>query len=160
MLLSRALRAAVACGEYALETTVRLLSAVILDDRTRAQTATNGAVEPPHGEAVGVPIRRSTPAEVSEAVRFGLDGEAYEIDLRPEDASQLRAAFRPYIAAGRPADGRPAPAINNGTPRPGGTDRGQDTATIRDWARAHGHQVADRGRIPTRVLQAYQAARQ
>ena len=33
-------------------------------------------------------------------------------------------------------------------------------AAIRDWARSNGFQVADRGRIPRRVLDAYQAAQQ
>lgn len=32
------------------------------------------------------------------------------------------------------------------------------TADLRTWARANGHQVSDRGRIPASVLAAYQAA--
>jgi len=34
----------------------------------------------------------------------------------------------------------------------------EQTAAIRAWARANGHQVSDRGRIPKSVIEAYQAA--
>ncbi len=34
-------------------------------------------------------------------VRFGLDGEAYEIDLSAHNAEALRQAFAPYVRAGR-----------------------------------------------------------
>ena len=32
------------------------------------------------------------------------------------------------------------------------------TAAIREWARANGHEVSDRGRISKSVMQAYQTA--
>ncbi len=34
----------------------------------------------------------------------------------------------------------------------------EDTQAIRWWAREHGYQVSDRGRIPNNVVAAYQAA--
>jgi hypothetical protein len=37
------------------------------------------------------------------------------------------------------------------------TDRAQ-TQAIRDWARRNGHQVSDRGRIPSTVLEAFNSA--
>jgi hypothetical protein len=37
------------------------------------------------------------------------------------------------------------------------TDRERNTA-IREWARQHGHKVADRGRIPANVIEAYDKA--
>jgi Lsr2 len=37
------------------------------------------------------------------------------------------------------------------------TDRERTTA-IREWARQHGHKVADRGRIPASVIDAYEKA--
>jgi hypothetical protein len=49
-------------------------------------------------------------------------------------------------------------------PAPGGTHRKpttnnrNDTATIRAWARRNGHSVSTRGRIPTAVRDAYNAA--
>ncbi|MBQ9918656.1 MAG: Lsr2 family protein, partial [Microbacterium sp.] len=33
-----------------------------------------------------------------------------------------------------------------------------DLAAVREWARANGHTVSDRGRIPASVLEAYGAA--
>jgi len=41
--------------------------------------------------------------------------------------------------------------------KPARSNRDQ-TAAIRDWARANGHQVNDRGRISKSVMDAYQAA--
>jgi hypothetical protein len=32
-----------------------------------------------------------------------------------------------------------------------------DTAAVREWARAHGHTVSDRGRIPRHILEAFTA---
>jgi hypothetical protein len=45
------------------------------------------------------PVRR-TP-EVDETVRFGIDGQAYEIDLSGQDAKALRNTLAPYISAAR-----------------------------------------------------------
>lgn len=159
MLLTRVIRAAVACGEYTLETALRLLLVTIPDDRTDPQTATRGEADHSDAEAV-IPIRRAAPADASETIQFALDGHAYEIDLSPEGARQLRAAFRPYIEAGRAANDGTARAAGKGRP-PRSVPKafGPESAAIREWAREHGHPVSDRGRIPARVLQAYQAAR-
>jgi hypothetical protein len=98
------------------------------------------------------------PENQGQTVRFALDGQDYEIDLSAERAAEFRAAVRRYIDAGRRvgrAQGRgraTAPATPAPTPR-------RDTAAIREWARAHGHQVSDRGRIPSTVLEAYAARR-
>jgi hypothetical protein len=99
------------------------------------------------------------PERQGQTVRFGLDGQDYEIDLSAEHAAEFRGAVRRYIHAGRrvgPAQPRrvrdraTAPAVPASTPR-------RDPAAIREWARAHGHEVSDRGRIPSTVLQAYAA---
>ncbi|MFK8905881.1 histone-like nucleoid-structuring protein Lsr2 [Streptomyces sp. YS-3] len=34
----------------------------------------------------------------------------------------------------------------------------EELAAIRTWAREHGHQVADHGMVPKRILEAYDAA--
>ena len=47
---------------------------------------------------------------------------------------------------------------------PGGPARARvprtrtDTSAVREWARAHGKQISDRGRVPASVMQEYQAA--
>jgi hypothetical protein len=103
------------------------------------------------------------PQEQGQTVRFGLDGQAYEIDLSPEHAEELRAAFRRYIDAGRRVGRQPSTrgtADRGARPRQGGpAGRHRDSAAIRAWARAHGHRVSDRGRIPTEVVQAYEAGK-
>jgi len=161
VLLTQLLRAGLACGEYALKTTLHVVSAALSSPRTDGHdgpgaepTTTNTASRDE------VRIRPPDPTERSETVRFALDGQAYEIDLGPEDADRLRAAFRRYIAAGRPVKRNTSRADDGrSTRKPASNGRPQDTAAIREWARAHGHPVSDRGRIPANVLQAYQSAR-
>ena len=36
--------------------------------------------------------------------------------------------------------------------------RTEDPAKVREWARANGYEVSDRGRIPANVMEAYEAA--
>lgn len=90
-----------------------------------------------------------------ETITFGLDGQAYEIDLSGEHATELRQALRRYTDAARRtgATGRRAGQARrqNGQRRP-------DSGAIRAWARENGHSVPDRGRIPNTVLAAYTAA--
>jgi hypothetical protein len=85
-----------------------------------------------------------------ETVIFSLDGKSYEIDLTAKNASGLRKALRPYIEAGRP--------IKRSRRRPVRTKVGADTRTVKRWARANGHQVRDRGRVPKEILAAFEAA--
>lgn len=94
-----------------------------------------------------------------ETVRFALDNTQYEIDLSTVHAEQLKQTLEPWIAAGRRVAARTGHAT-----RPGGSRRGYYTskkrgerAAIRDWARAHGFEVSDRGRMPAEVWSAYRA---
>lgn len=93
--------------------------------------------------------------DADETVTFALDGARYEIDLTAENAASLRDALATYISKARRASrpGGPAAAARRGTTR---ADRAQ-TAAIRAWARRNGHQVGEKGRIPTRVVEAYEA---
>jgi Lsr2 len=91
-------------------------------------------------------------------VSFGLDGVSYEIDLTEDNASKLRDAFAEYVASARRTGGRlkrgTAPAKAAARPA---TDREQ-TRAIRDWARENGYELAERGRIPSHVIAAYEEA--
>jgi hypothetical protein len=100
-----------------------------------------------------------------ETVTFGLDGATYEIDLTDQNAKQLRDAVRVYIANARRISGgrgRPAGSANVPTQRRGGLSSGkrdpEQTKAIKEWARANGHKVAERGRISQSVIEAYEAA--
>ena len=82
---------------------------------------------------------------------FGLDGRTYEIDLNAKNAKALRDALAKYVAAARRAGGRSSGAKRR-------TQVGTSAREIRDWARSNGHQVPDRGRIPSGVRKAFEAA--
>ena len=91
--------------------------------------------------------------KAAETVTFGLDGSDYEIDLSARNAKALRGALEQYVAAGRRA-GRSARKASGGRAV---RDREQ-TQAIREWARASGYAVSDRGRISAEVIEAYNAA--
>jgi hypothetical protein len=93
--------------------------------------------------------------EAEGTVRFGLDGVEYEIDLSAEHAGALRNALAPFISAARrsPAAGR---RPGRGGRRAGAGDL--DTTEVREWARAQGIEVKDRGRIPGEVVARFKEA--
>lgn len=97
--------------------------------------------------------------EGTETIAFSVDGAAYEIDVCDDHAAKMRDAFAPFVGAARRAGRAAAPAgrrTARGASRPSaGKDR---TTEIREWARQHGHQVSDRGRLSAAVVSAYEAA--
>ncbi|GAA3458591.1 MULTISPECIES: histone-like nucleoid-structuring protein Lsr2 [Saccharothrix] len=102
-----------------------------------------------------------TAAENGQTVSFGLDGVAYEIDLRPQNADRLRDALAGFVANARRTGGRTRRTAAAGAPvrRPGSEVRNKEqTKAIREWARKNGHDLADRGRIPASVIEAFEVA--
>lgn len=91
-------------------------------------------------------------ASADETITFGLDGVTYEIDLSTRNAAKLRDSFAPYVGVARRAQTRQ-------TRRPGrqGT-AGPKASDVREWARANGYQVSERGRVSAEVRSAYDAA--
>src|ERR1700722_4910930 len=97
-------------------------------------------------------------SEAEGTVRFALDGAEYEIDLNAKHAEALRKSLARYIdsarrssggstAARRPArSGRRAPAS------------GLNTTEVREWAKAQGIEVKDRGRVPAELVVKFKAA--
>jgi len=73
------------------------------------------------------------------------------IDLSDENAEAFRQAIAPYIEAGRRVTSARAK-----TPR--ARSGGRNTKAVREWARANGYDVSDRGRIPADIMDAYAAA--
>ncbi|BAJ29218.1 MULTISPECIES: Lsr2 family protein [Kitasatospora] len=97
-----------------------------------------------------------------ETVTFALDGVAYEIDLKSDNAEKLRGLLAPYVEKGRKQSGRLTAPRRGGS---GGRSAGRtaaagqaDTAKIRTWAKENGHPVNDRGRVPSNVREAYERA--
>lgn len=97
--------------------------------------------------------------DADESVEFAIDGRAYEIDLSTANGERLRSALAPYLSAARRAGGGRRAASAGGGAAPGRStaDREHNQA-IREWAQAKGMTIAERGRIPSNVLDAYQQA--
>jgi Lsr2 len=86
-------------------------------------------------------------------VRFGLDGADYEIDLNAEHAQALRDALARYVQAARRASGR-----RRGRSARRGRPDGVDSTEVREWAKAQGIEVKDRGRVPSELIARFKAA--
>jgi len=82
---------------------------------------------------------------------FALDGKTYEIDLTAKNTNALRKVLTPYIEAGRQVRTSRGARIKR-------TAVGADPRTIKEWARANGYEVNDRGRIPSEIRVAFEAA--
>jgi hypothetical protein len=92
-------------------------------------------------------------------VRLALDKVSYEIDLSAVNEARLRDKLAKFVAAGtevraKPVAGTGRKSASVATTRP---DKEQ-TQAIRQWARANGHQVSDRGRISAAIQEAFGAA--
>lgn len=94
--------------------------------------------------------------EADETVQFALDGVSYEIDLSEANAEALREALGAYVSAARRVGGRSVRRSGTAKSRPA-AER-VDLSELRAWARDHGFQVSDRGRVSSEVRAAYEAA--
>ncbi len=88
-------------------------------------------------------------------VRFGLDGKEYEIDLNAEHAQQLRDALAAYVRVARRVGGGPRRPARGGR---GGSASTLNTTEVREWAKAQGIEVKDRGRVPAELVVKFEAA--
>jgi hypothetical protein len=95
--------------------------------------------------------------DASQTIHFSLDNTDYVIDLNDKNAAALRADFEKYIEAGRRFRGEGGGAAK---PKRGAVRAasGVDTAAVREWARANGHEVSERGRVSKKIIEAYAAA--
>ena len=91
------------------------------------------------------------PAGKGETVSFALDGKSYEIDLRTKNAAALHKALAVYMEAGRPITTRRGRRVTRSAV-------GADARTVKEWARANGYEVNDRGRVPADIRKAFDAA--
>lgn len=94
-------------------------------------------------------------SEATETVTFGLDGTTYEIDLNDKNAAALRDALATYVGHGRKVGAGPRRGRRSSA---SAAANGPSAKEIRDWARANGHDVPDRGRVSAEVREAYDAA--
>jgi len=94
-------------------------------------------------------------SEADGTVRFGLDGTEYEIDLNAEHAQALRDALARYVQAAWRTGGGARRSARGGRRAPAG---GVDSTEVREWAKAQGIDVKDRGRVPAELVVKFKAA--
>ena len=94
-------------------------------------------------------------SEAGGTVRFGLDGTDYEIDLNAKHAQELRDALARYVNAARRAGGGARSPARGGHRAQA---NGLNTTEVREWAKAQGIDVKDRGRVPAELVVKFKAA--
>jgi len=88
-------------------------------------------------------------------VSFSLNGRSWVIDLNAKNRAALEKALKPYIAKATEQRGsRRGKAVRKSSRAKSRNDLG----AVREWAKANGHQVSDRGRISGAIQEAYDAA--
>lgn len=85
-------------------------------------------------------------------VEFSLGKDSYTIDLTEKNIAKLEAALAPFIDKATKTGRKPA------VKKQPAARKSSDNNAIREWARANGRTVSDRGRIPSEVIEAYEAA--
>jgi hypothetical protein len=101
----------------------------------------------------------------ADSVSFSYGGKTYTLDLCEKHLDEVKGTLEGFAnaghSAGRGGRGRRRAASTGRAPRsarPAAASRGESQAEIREWARAQGYAVGDRGRIPGEVRAAYDAA--
>jgi len=87
--------------------------------------------------------------------RFGLDGTEYEIDLNAGHAKESRDVLARYVDAARRVGGSARKPARGSRRGPTG---GLNTTEVREWARAQGIEVKDRGRVPADLMVKFKSA--
>lgn len=93
--------------------------------------------------------------KADQAVVFGLDGKQYVIDLSEKNAAKLRESLGKYIAVAR-KERSTSGAVRGGARKASASD--VNTSDVREWARAEGYEVSERGRVAKDLIVKFQAA--
>ena len=97
--------------------------------------------------------------EAVTTIRMDNGTARYELDLCQSNVDELSGAgrrLRPRRRTG--GAGAATKAANGAAAKTRRRRRGApDTAAVREWARAHGYTVSDRGRIPRHIVEAFTA---
>jgi hypothetical protein len=94
--------------------------------------------------------------EADETVAFGLDGTRYEIDLSSANAKKLRDSLAKFIDAAR--RDKPGRQPVRGAVRKALPSAGPNTSDVREWAKAQGYDVSERGRVANDLIVKFQEA--
>lgn len=93
-------------------------------------------------------------SEATHTVEFSLDGRYYEIDLSDEHHGELAGALTPFILRARSV--KPVKASPKGKRD---LTRRTYLEAVRAWCKVNQIKVAERGRIPGPILEAYEAGK-
>jgi hypothetical protein len=105
-----------------------------------------------------------TASEDIETVRFALGGVPYEIDLTQDNSAKLRDVLAEFVSGARRTGARASRggALGGSRGKSGESSAAghtkEQSKAIREWAKANGHELAERGRIPAGVVSAFEAA--
>lgn len=97
-----------------------------------------------------------TGGQAEETVSFALDGTRYEIDLSAANAKKLRNTFAKFVDAARKDKG--ARQVGRGAGRKPAAAAGPSTSDVREWAKAQGYEVSERGRVANDLIVKFQEA--
>lgn len=92
-------------------------------------------------------------------VKFGFEGVNYEIDLGPANFDKLAQALAPYVSKARKESARRgggAQAAKSKTMS--AAEQRAFNQRVREWAKSQKEKVSERGRVPAKLIDAYQAA--
>jgi hypothetical protein len=92
--------------------------------------------------------------EAEGTIRFGLDGAEYEIDLSAKHDEELHNALKQYITHARKVSHGARRSATRASRKPSTID----TAAVRAWAKEHGYDIKERGRVPADILTKYREA--
>lgn len=95
--------------------------------------------------------------EAEGTVQFGLDTSVYEIDLSEANQAKLRETLAPYLEVARKKAQTLSKAKAVASSR--STQSREELKRVREWAKENGYSINERGRVPTKILDAYYSGR-
>lgn len=95
-------------------------------------------------------------------LRFSIENKSYSIDLGTKNTEAFYKAVQKFVDAADEEVDAPRSARRNtstSTRASSGSGRSkEELANAREWLKANGHEVSDRGRIKAELLEAYDEA--
>ncbi|MFJ6669458.1 Lsr2 family protein [Streptomyces sp. NPDC091383] len=93
-----------------------------------------------------------------ERIDFTWRGTEYEVDLNPEHLAEYDEVLAPLLKVARVKQGTGRKRRNTDKADKSKSEAAAEAKKVRDWAKAHGHEVPGRGPIPAPVREAYARA--
>ncbi|MGW0804757.1 histone-like nucleoid-structuring protein Lsr2 [Nonomuraea sp. NPDC002799] len=97
-------------------------------------------------------------SKASGTTKFSIDGTIYEIDLSGQNRKKLEKALAPFLKAARPVKGERSGRGRRGAGSSNRAISREKSSEIRQWAKAQGLTVNERGRIAAAIVEKYEAA--